>query len=761
MNAEDKSGAKLPPWGDTSIVGKRVPRIDAYERVSGSAVYTADVTFPDMLHAAILRCPHGHARVKRVDTSPAEKMPGVRAVICDASPEANIPWFAGPKGPTSRIFDPHCRYAGEEVAAVAADTFAQAVEALRTITVEYENLPFVLDADSALRPGAPAVHEAGNLAGTNSWPRGDIGKGFAEADVVLEQTYNTSIEIHAPAEPHGSVARWDGDHLTVWDSTQGVWGHQEEIARALKLPLSSVRVICHYMGGGFGGKTEVGKYTIIAALLARKTGRPVRLLLSREETFLCVGNRPSDTMILKAGVKKDGTLTALHMVNKGVVGAYPGDAGAGFMVMDLYSCPNARVDETSIHVHAGKQCAFRAPGFPQCSFALEQMMDALAEKIGMDPVEFRLKNIPTVSQAYGRPYTSTGLRECLTEGARVFGWKEGREKARGEGAIRRGVGMAAGMWGYNGEPRAVVVLKVTADGSANLNMGATDIGTGAKTVMAMVVSEETGIPLEKIQIEDADTATTQYAPVSAGSQTVVANTPAVRAAAVEIRRQLLEIAAEEFKRPAGELILKDGKVGPASEPDKAIPLAQLKGLDQRRVLMAIGTRHPHPPDKVTLPFVAHFAEVEVNTRTGEVRVLRMVAAQDSGRVMNRLTYENQVFGGITMGIGFAINEQRRLDRHTGRMINANLHDYKVPTALETPPELTCLPIDPKDTECNTTGVKGLGEPATIPVASAIANAIYNATGVRVLNAPVTAMEMLRLLAERRTAASNDAEERRA
>ena len=748
---------ELPPWGETNVVGKPLPRVDAYERVSGSAIYTIDVSLPDMLHVAILRCPHAHALVKRVDTQAAKAMPGVHAVLSNADPEGRIvlpyPWWIGDGGPPMRLFDTHCRYAGEEVAAVAAETPHQAWEALRTIQVEYQELPFVLDAEEALKAGAPAIHEGGNLvrpAGVIA--RGDLARGFAEADVVLEQTYQTSTEIHANAEVHGSVAQWDGERLTVWDSSQGVFDLQRDLARALGLPLSSVRVICRYMGGGFGSKAELSKHTFLAVLFARKTARPVKAILSREESFLCVGNRPPISMTLKAGVKKDGTLTALQFTGRGAVGAYRELAdNQGFHVMELYRCPNVRVEQTEVYINAGKARSMRAPGAPQCAWALEQMMDALAEKIGLDPVEFRLRNTPAFSQVRGnRPYTTAGLPQCLKEGARAFGWTETRARPRHTGSVVRGVGVAACIWGNPGGPPATVILKLFPDGSLNLNTGVSDIGTGAKTVLAMVAAEELGMPLDKIQVENADTATTPYAQVSGGSQTTINNTPAVREAAAEIRRQLLEIAAEELKRPAAELVLLDGKIAPVNEPGKVIPLSQLKGLDQRGEIMAIGHRHPNPSGKIGNPFGVQFVEVEVNTRTGEVKVLRFLAAHDSGRVMNRLTYENQVFGGVTMGIGFALMEQRRLDRQTGRVVNANLHDYKVPTALDVPANIACLPIDLHDTECNSTGTKGLGEPATIPTAPAIANAVYNATGIRVTQAPITPVQMLRLLSEHRS-----------
>jgi len=747
----------LPPWGETRVVGKPLPRIDAYKRVSGSAVYTIDVSFPDMLHLAILRCPHAHALVKKVDARVAGAMPGVHAVLTHQDPEGRIvvpyPWWVS-GGPPMLLFDPHCRYAGEEVAAVAAETADQAFEALRTIAVEYEELPFVLDSDEALKPGAPSVHDGGNRVKTpNSLAqRGDLAKGYQDADFVLEQTYSSSCEIHSTTEVHSSVARWDGDRLTVWESSQGVYDLQEDLARTLNLPLSSVRVVCHYMGGGFGGKAEMNKQTLMAVLLARRTARPVRAVLTREEAFLCAGNRPPVDIALKAGVKRDGALTALEFRGRTAIGAYRelGDNMDG-PVLALYRCPNVRVEQAEVYTHTGKARSMRAPGHPPCTWAFEQMIDALAEKIGMDPVEFRIRNSANGGQdpPY-TPYTSAGLNECLREGAAAFGWREARQRARQHGPIQRGVGVAAALWGGSSEPPAPVILKLFADGSLNLNMGVSDLGTGAKTVLAMVAAEELGAPLDRIQIEYADTATTQYAQVSGGSHTTMNNAPALRMAAAEIKRQLLAIAAEEMKHPATDLVLQDGSIFPAAEPARKVALSQLKGLAGRKTIVATGDATHGPRSKRPgPPFGAHFAEVEVNTLTGEVRVLRFLAAHDSGRVMNRLTYENQVFGGVTMGIGLALTEQRRLDRQTGRVLNANLHNYKLPTALDVPAEITCLPIDPHDTECNSAGVKGLGEPATIPTAPAIANAVYHATGIRVTQTPITPMRMLALLSKRR------------
>jgi CO/xanthine dehydrogenase Mo-binding subunit len=741
------------PWGDdTRVIGKPLPRVDAYERVSGTAVFPFDVTLPDMLHAAILRSPHAHALVRRVDVSEAEKMPGVRAVITGATPGCDIPWYGPRNRPLSRLFDPHCRYEGEEIAAVAAETPYQAQDAVRAIKVEYDVQAHMVDEAEALKHEPPATHQGAHRAGPPSvYERGDLTKGFADADVVLEQTYRTACEIHAPMETHGSVARWDGNRLTIWDSTQGVFAVQSAAAQALQLPLANVRVIGHYVGGAFGSKLGLTKQTVIAALLARRTARPVRLFVSREESFTSQGNRPPATMTLRAGVKKDGTLTALDLKVVSTGGAYAtGSGGVDFQVRDLYRCPNVRTEASDAYINAGPQRAFRAPGHPQGAWALEQMLDALATEIGMDPVDLRAKNVPDASQARNnQPYTTTGLTACLLEGAKAFGWHEARARVRAgsSGPIRRGVGMAAGMWqGGGGSPPSTVIVKLFADGSANVNMGASDLGTGTKTWMAMIVAEELGVPLDRIQVEHADTATTQFATPSGGSKTVPTEAPAGRAAALEVKRQILELAAEQLKVTAADLALEHGEVVVLAEPSKKVALAQVTGLQRRGVLVGVGTRGPNPPGQAINPWGVHFAEVEINTRTGEVRLVRYVAAQDSGRVMNRLTYENQVIGGITMGVGLALTEGRVLDRaRTGRMVNANFHDYMIPTAMDVPADQTVVAVDPHDTICNTTGAKGIGEPATIPAAAAIANAICHAIGTRITDSPIDPAAVLRAL----------------
>jgi len=740
--------AEMPPWGETKVVGKPLPRVDAYERVSGSAVYPLDFALPDMLHAAILRCPYAHAVVKSVDTGAAEKMPGVRAVLTGRSPGADVPWFRGRGKWFSKLFDERARYEGDEVAAVAAETRAQAYDALKAIKVEYEELAFVLDPREALKSDAPLLHEGTNRYGDPAkYERGDVAAGFAAADAVVEGTYSTACEIHAPMECHGSVVKWDGNRLTVWDTTQGVFAVQQTVAQALKLPLANVRVIGHYMGGGFGSKLEAGKYTVIAALLSKAAARPVKLFLTREEVFLAAGNRPANTMAVKIGARKDGTLTAIEFSSMGSGGAYPDGASTSFLATDLYSCPNVRTADENVAINAGRARAMRAPGFPQGAWALEQAMDELARKLGMDPVELRLRNVPKVSQRRGnQPYTSTGLAECLRDGAKAFGWEAARTAKKAEGPVRRGYGVAAGLWGYGGGPPATVVVKLYADGSVNVNTGAADIGTGTKTVMAQTVAEELGVPLEKIQIEHADTGTTQYSGPSGGSKTVPSDMPAARAAAIEVRTKLLAGAAEEMKVPVAELKLEGADVVSTKDPSKKIAVTAVPALERQQVLVGVGTRGPNVEGKVISMFAAHFAEVEVNVRTGEVSVTKLLAAQDSARVMNRLTFECQVQGGLVMGLGLGRTEERVLDRQTGKMVNANWHDYKIPTALDVPAKQEVLSADLVDTECNTAGAKGVGEPATIPTAAAIANAVRDAVGLRVHDSPITPPKLAALLA---------------
>ncbi|MCO6411711.1 MAG: xanthine dehydrogenase family protein molybdopterin-binding subunit [Thiogranum sp.] len=741
------------PWGEqTRVVGNRRPRVDAWERVSGAAVFPSDLVLPGMLHAAVLGSPHANARVTAIDTSRAERMPGVYAVISRNTPEANPDWdyFSAHSG---KLFYDHCRFEGDAVAAVAAQSPYQAHDALRAIQVEYEILPFVSDELEALKPGAPEVHSGGNRAGTQTYARGNIEQGFSEADLVLEQRYRTASEMHTPLEPHGCVARWDGDSLTVWESTQGVYAVQSKIADVLKLPLSRVRVIGHYVGGAFGSKLRTDKYAIIAALLARRVNRPVKLFMTREQTLLTQGNRPPATMTVKAGVKKDGTLTAIQFSGIGASGAYKagGTSLLDWLAKDLYRCANVSTELTDVYINAQPARPFRAPGYVQCSWAMEQMMDALADGLGMDPVELRLRNIPAGTQARDdKPYTTDGLRLCIEQGARAFGWQEARAAAaqHSKGHLQRGVGMAAANWyAGDGGPPSTVIVRLYADGTANLNMGASDIGTGTKTVMAMVVAEEFGVDPDAVQIEHADTGTTQYATPSGGSKTVPTEAPAVRRACLAVKSQLLDMAAQQLGRPREEIVF-DGDHLRTTDGLESLAIRELDRLRKQKVVVGVGQRQSNPQGVSITPFAAQFCEVEVNTLTGEVRLLRMLGSNESGRVINRLTWDGQLIGGITMGVGYATTERRVLDGPTGKLCNKNWHDYKLPTTLDVPAEVISEPIMLTDEQANIVGAKGLGEPVTIPTAGAIANAVAHALGMRLYDTPINPVTLIERVAAR-------------
>ncbi|MFW5734282.1 MAG: xanthine dehydrogenase family protein molybdopterin-binding subunit [Oceanidesulfovibrio sp.] len=748
-------GQEPAPWSNTNVVGARKPRVDGYERISGAAVFPSDVTLPDMLYAAPITSPYPNAQLKSLDISEVREMEGVHAIITPDSPEAALTWSY--EDMEVSLLDRNARYEGWIVGAVAADTPYKAHDAVRAMKPQWEVLPFVSDELEALKSGASKVHPGGNVVKEEEYARGDVDAGFSEADAVLEFDLRTQALLQTPVELHGCVANWDGDELTVWESTQGVFAVQSRIAEVLSMPLAKVRVIGHYLGGGFGSKLRTSKYSILAALLAKHAKRPVKFFHTREHTFLDMGNRPATSMRLKAGVKKDGTLTAMDFSGIGASGAYPagGTSLVDWQIKDLYTCANVRTKLTDVYINAGPARPFRAPGYPQGNWAMEIMMDALAHEIGMDPVALRLKSIPSYSQGReGHPeYTTTGLKECITKGAEIFGWDEAKERTaeqKADATLRRGVGMAACNWYVGGGwPPSTVVVKLFADGSVNLNMGASDIGTGTKTIMALVVAEEMGVHQDSVQIENADTGTTQYTPPSGGSKTVPSESPAVRLACVKVKEQLLEMAAEDLGLSQKDLVFAGRSIHAQGDPSKSVDVTALKRLSSQKVVIGIGHKKPNPENKVVVPFGAQFCEVEVNTLTGEVRLLRFLATHESGRVMDRLTFDCQVVGGIAMGIGLGTTEMRVLDHNkTGKLCNKNWHDYKLPTALDVAPETISEPIDMPDAEANITGAKGLGEPVTVPTASAIANAVFDAVGVRMLETPINPSTLAAKIAEK-------------
>ncbi len=749
---------ELAAWGrdqQFNIVGKPQKRLEGAEKVTGRARYSYDIRLPGQLYAAVLRSPHPHARIRSVDTSKAEALDGVHAVVSSA----NLAEL-GADGVTvykekCPLFSETVRFVGEEVAAVAAESERIARDALALIEVEYEPLPFVTDMQAALEPGAPLLHEdtegEGNRAGeVDTYSRGDAETALDEADVIIDELYTTQTHVHNALESHGGTALWAGDELTLYNSTQGIFSVREAVAEKLGLSLQNVRVITEHMGGGFGAKQIPWKPTLIAALLSKQSGRPVQLMLDREGESLAAGNRGATRQHVRLAARRDGTLTAIHLDGQSAVGAYQvgGEASmvAG-MYQNLYACPNVSTAITSVYTNTGPAVAFRAPGYVEACFALESAMDQLARQLEMDPVTLRLKNYAENDQKKEQPYTSPDtLRIAYERATESFGWNDYQRPAP-QGTKRRGIGIAAHDWqGGTGNPPGYAWIKLNPDGTAQVVTGVQDIGTGVRTGLAQIAAEELGLPMKDVALQLGDTANAPYGPTSAGSATLATIGPAIRAAAVEVKQQLLEAAALVLEEELETLQVRDGLVFVTSNPANGVTVAEVTGRIAPKMLQGQGARGPNPSDKTIRTFGVQCVEVEVDTVTGEITLLRLVASHDCGRIINPKTVDSQIIGGVTQGIGFALTEARVIDAATGIVLNANLEEYKVPTVADVPP-ITHAAVDVPDLEANNTGAKGIGEPPLIPTAAAIANAVYDAVGVRLRHAPLSRRKLVEALAK--------------
>ncbi len=728
----------VPVWQKETkfeVVGKRHHRADGPEKVTGRARYSYDIRLPGQLYAKILRSPHPHARVKSIDTSAAEALNGVLAVLNAKNTPESITFYKE----ESPIFASTLRFVGDEVAAVAAISEEIAEDALRLIRVEYEPLPFVVEMEKALAADAPQIHKEGNRALTTNYSRGDVDRGLAEADVVIDQIYTTQTALHNSLEPHGCTALWNDDMLTIYESTQGIFDVRQGIAQKLGLPEHKVRVIKQYMGGGFGAKQIPWKQTAIAALLSKASGRPVQLMLDREGENLATGNRNATHQHVRIGAKRDGTLTAIDLTVKMAVGAYmaggEGSDVAG-MYQHLYRCANVRTHEIGVYINAGPSVAFRAPGYVEAAFALESAMDELARMLKIDPLALRLKNYTEEDQKKEQPYTSpAGLRISYERATEAFGWQD-YQKPPAQGSKRRGIGIAAHEWvAGSGKPPGYAWIKLNSDGSADVITGAQDIGTGTRTGLAQIAAEELGIPYADVTLHLGDTAQGPYAPTSSGSSTLPTLGPAIREAAINVKTQLFKAASVLLEEDAKRLQIRNGKIFSVTHPENSISVKEVCQSIDPHMIQGQGTRGPNPEGKSIRTFGVQCAEVEVDTETGEVTVLRVVASHDCGRIINPKMVDSQVIGGVTQGIGFTLSEERIVDGRTGVVLNPNLEDYKVPTVADVPP-ITHAAVDEPDAEANNTGAKGIGEPPIIPTAPAIANAIFDAVGIRLRHSPL-------------------------
>jgi len=772
------------------VVGRGLPRVDGRALVTGSPVYTADMDVPDMLHGKILHSPLAHARIVAIDTGAARALPGVRAVLTHLDVPAILHATAGQPFPElspydTRLLDPHLRYVGDWVALVAAESEAIAEAALALIKVTYQELPAVFDPVEAMRDGAPKLHEPDvahplferspgptydarhNIAGHEEiWRGADFATTMAAADHIVTGTYHTPRIAHCALEPHVAIAHADGyDRLNVWSSTQVPYHTRRQLARVLQWPVSRIRVIKLRVGGGFGGKQEMVLEPAVA-VLAMATGRPVRILYSRQEEFAASRVRHPMTIHMRSGVASDGTLLALEMRVISDTGAYGGHGltvaqGAGHKTLCLYRARAYHFVADAVYTNSPVSGAMRGYGAPQGYFALESHMDEIAARLGLDPLDFRRRNHVrrgdydpiNLDSSSGVPrsqrhFRSCALPECLTRGAEAIGWDLPFD--RGQGVVRRGRGLATAMQGSGvaGSELGGASIKMNEDGSFNVMTGATDIGQGSDTVLAQIAAETLGVGLDKIIMHSSDTDIDVFDYGSYASSTTFVTGTGVRLAAEAVRDQILAVAARMTGCPAADLHLEDGRVhaagGPLGLTLAEVALETLYG-SRRQQIMASGhaSCHDSPP-----PFHAQFVEIAVDCETGQIRVERSVNAIDMGRAINPRLASGQVEGAIAMGLGFALSEELLMDER-GQVRNPAFVDYKVLSCLDMPAMTTILVDDPEPT--GPFGAKSCGEVPINTPAPAVANALFDALGIRVRSLPITAEKVLAALRARDSA----------
>lgn len=740
-------------------VGKRVKRLDAEAKTTGVAKYTSDINLPGMLYAKMLRSPYPHAKIRNIDISGAEMYPGVHAIHIFK----NAIGLAEEQG-KKEVDDsyPDIKYAGQPVLGVAATSIDIAEEALGKVKIEYSALPFVVDIEQAMEPDAPLVYTTdveqedsggggggqaglktqGNLRGpsTGSFhggPRGNLDEGFRQADIIVENVYRTQVQTHCPLETHGVVVDWQPNMVTVYSSTQNTTNVRDEFSEYFKIPKSQVRVICDFMGGGFGAKHSLGNFGVMAGHLSKKSGRPVKLMLDRKEDHISAGNRPNSIHYLKIGAKKDGTLTAIQQRSHGTAGVGLG-AGVGHIAQAMYECPNFATEQWDVFTHTGPAEACRAPGNVQGAFAFEQLIDELSEKLGIDPLAYR----DIIDKSEVRKIERT-------KGAEKFDWSKRKKAGSDKGAIKKGYGVAQSVWPRIIGINATVEIRAFNDGAIEVRSAVQDIGTGTKTILAQVVAEELGLKPSDISIKIGDTLFPD-APGSGGSQVTGSITPPARNAAYKMKQEIFRQVAPKLETTASKLKAEDGYIISSEDTSRKITFHDaLKGMRTGQILTSASRSDDYGGFRQT-PWLSHgelgsvqFVEVTVDTETGYIKVDRIVAAHSCGRPLNITQIESQINGGIIQGISYALYETRVMDSWTGHQVNANMDMYKIPSSFEIPV------IEPVIIEeysaLSSTDAFGIGEPANIATAAAVANAVYNAIGVRFYEAPITPAKVINAL----------------
>ncbi len=771
-------GPLPPPLDrDLTVVGKSLNRRDGVEKVTGKAKYSGDIKLPGMLYGKTLHCPYPRARIRRIHVDKAETLPGVHAVLTKDNMKGwRTTWYRVPQ-----LAFPECiTHEGTEVAAVAAATLDIAQRALELIDVEYEVLTPMFDAEETLKDPLPPLIADEEYPGREVFDRkpyvikrGDIEKGFDEADVIVEDAYTTQVSHHGTIQTRACVVSWDGHNLTVWDAIQGVWNAKLALAESLGLHPENVRVIVKYLGGGFGSKAWSQRITYYAARLSMVTGRPVRMERTRSEEFVNHSRRYDIKMVLKMGAKKDGTLTAIQQ--KAVVNMGAAASTDNYYIMqviwhtaNLHACPNVYLEQIGVFTNKQITGPTRSPMNMQAIFALESHMDRMATELGMDPLEFRMKNYATYQtvgadqsrdltaqmKSYDTkvPYSSKILDRCMKLATDAIGWeKRNKGGSVNEGMVKQGIGMASylvtqgvGLPPYAAE--ASIVIR--SDGTIDLLAGVVDIGGGQQTILPMIAAEELGVEADDITVIHGDTKGTPYGPSCHASRCTPEMGPAVVQAAAEARQKLFALASPLLGVPVEEIQSENGKIYVKSDVLHSIPFkAVCAKITPGVPIIGRGSRSPNPKEPMMATFGAQAVELEVDTETGQVTILKVAAAQDFGRAINPKLCVSQVYGGIEFGVGYALMEEGVYDPGTGKLLTHNLHQYRMPTALDYPP----AHVDLAEVEDPyfAYSAKGAGENTNAPTPAAIRNAIYNAIGIWFNDLPITPDKILSAMNEKK------------
>ena len=761
---------------ELSSVGKRLPRPDGPSKVTGAAQYGADISLPGMLIGRILRSPYPHAKIIKIDTSKAKALPGVEAVIT---------FEDVPKLPFTRsvmaegfpavayqgenqdqfILSDKARYIGDWIAAVAAVDVYTAEQALDLIQVEYEQLPAVFDPEEAMKPGAPVIHEGyeNNIAGTIEHPFscGDVEEAFRTSDFAVEFSGHNSRQKQAHLELDVAVAQWDTQgRVTIWSPCQNPHLAKKALARRVfGIGEGNIRWVTTTVGGGFGARMSFCVEPL-CAMLSKVAGKPVKVVVTREEDFAGWNSRTEQRQTIKIGVKKDGTITAIKQEILSDSGAYLSHSGSITAVnmqsaLGLFRSPNILGTAKIVYTNTPTASGMRGYGNPEGAFVLQQVIDMAAEQVGMDPVEFRLKNIKGVGEPsmwIPIPLESCNLERCIKLAAERIGWKEkwsgwGRKK---EGRKRRGIGMsimthASGAGGFLLE-HSHAIIKLHEDGSAHLTVSPCEMGQGILGALSQIAAETVGLRYEDIRVITGDTDVTLFDIGSHASRSTYVIGNAVVNAGQKVRQMVLERASGKLGVPTDKLEIKDGRVYIQSRPEKGITVAEIShdaiydyGTTGQHI-MAVGSFQSvsHCPN-----FQAGFAEIEVDTQTGVIKVIKYVLAHDIGRAINPLNVEGQLEGGTAQGMGYALSEDLVIDKNTGDTLSDSFATYKILSMLDMPDIEVILVEEP--VASGPYGAKGVGEPGMVNVAPSIANALYDALGVRINSLPMTPEKILKAL----------------